>query len=122
LIRKFVEKQDPIEVWGTPDVVRDFIYVDDFVDGVLTAFEKSSGFDIFNIASGAQYTIREAVDIIKELTEYTGTITYDSSKPMTIRRRVIDTSKATELLNFRATTPLRDGLSRTIEWYKSTLR
>jgi len=122
LIRKFVEKQDPIEVWGRPDVVRDFIYVDDFVSGALAAFEKSSGFDIFNIASGAQYTIGEAVDIIKELTEYTGAVTYNPSKPVTVARRVIDITKATEVLRFRATTPFRDGLQKTIEWYNAGLK
>jgi len=122
LIRKFVEKQDPIEVWGTPDVVRDFIYADDFVSGVLAAFEKFSGYEGFNIARGNQYTIGEAVDTIKELTEYKGTITYNSSKPMTIRKRKIDTSRAEKELGFRATTPFREGLKRTIDWYISTLK
>lgn len=117
LIRKFVAGQDPIEVWGTPDVVRDFIYVDDFVHGVLTAFERFSGYDVFNIASGNQYTIGEAVDHIKDLTGYQGKVVYNASKPMTIRSRVIDTSKAERVLGFRAVTPFREGLKRTIEWY-----
>ncbi len=121
LIRKFVEKQDPIEVWGTPDVVRDFIYVDDFVRGALLAFEKLPGFDVCNIATSELYTIGEAVDTIKELTEYTGTITYNSSKPMTIRQRKIDVSKAAKVLGFQTNISFRDGLKRTIEWYKSTL-
>jgi GDP-L-fucose synthase len=120
LIRKFVEKQDPIEVWGTPDVVRDFIFADDFVRGVLTAFEKTSGFEVINIASGSQYTIGESVNHIKELTEYKGTITYNASKPMTIRKRVIDTAKAERVLNFRATTSFREGLKKTIDWYVNT--
>ena len=122
LIRKFIEKQDPIDVWGTPDVVRDFIYVDDFVNAALSAFEKSSGCDVFNIASGRQHTIGEAVDTIKELTEYTGTIAYDPSKPTTIKRRAIDTTKATDILGFRVTTPFGEGLKKTIEWYRSTLQ
>ena len=122
LIRRFVEKQDPLEVWGTPDVVRDFIYVDDFVRGALLAFGKSSGFDVYNIATGKLHTIGEAVDIIKELTEYAGTITYNSLKPMTIRQRKIDISKASKALSFQANTSLLEGLKRTIEWYKGTLR
>jgi GDP-L-fucose synthase len=120
LIRKFVEKQDPIEVWGTPDVVRDFIFADDFVRGLLLAFDHLTGFEVINIASGNQYTIGEAVDHIKELTEYKGRITYNASKPMTIRKRVIDTTKAERILNFRATIPFREGLKKTIDWYEIT--
>ena len=119
LIRRFLEKQDPLEIWGTPDVVRDFIYVDDFVKGVLLAFERFSGFDVYNIASGELYTIDEATNIIKELTEYTGTITYNSSKPMTIRQRKIDILKASEALGFQTNISFREGLRRTIEWYES---
>lgn len=119
LIRRFLERQDPLEVWGTPDVVRDFIYVDDFVRGALLAFEKLSGFDVCNIATGEFYTIGEAVDIIKELTEYTGTITYNSSKPMTIRQRKVDVTKASKALVFSTEISFREGLKRTIEWYKN---
>lgn len=121
LIRRFLEKQDPLEVWGTPDVVRDFIYVDDFVRGALLAFKELPGFDACNIATGKLYTIGEAVNIIKELTEYTGRITYNSSKPMTIRQRKIDVSKAAKVLGFQPNISFREGLKRTIEWYKSTL-
>ena len=121
LMRKFVEKHDPIEVWGTPDVARDFIYVDDFVDGTLAAFENSSGFEVFNIASGMQHTIGESVELIKELTGYRGMVTYNSERPMTIRKRAIDTSKAARLLGFQADTSLRRGLLETLEWYESRL-
>jgi GDP-L-fucose synthase len=121
LIRKFVEKQNPLEVWGSPDVVRDFIYIDDFVEGVLKAFNKSDGFDVYNIASGHQYTIGEAVDIIAQLTDYKGKIAYNSSKPMTIKQRKIDMSKALVKLNFKAKTLFMEGLKRTIEWYRDIL-
>lgn len=121
LIRKFVERQNPLEVWGTPDVVRDFIYVDDFVRGALLAFEKSSGFDFYNMGTSELHTIGESVNIISELTEYKGKIIYNSTKPMTIHQRKIDTTKATRNLGFHANVPLREGLKRTIEWYKGTL-
>src|SRR4030042_4463172 len=101
LIRRFVEKQDPIEVWGTPDVVRDFIYVDDFARGALMGFEKTSDFGVYHIASGHLNTIGEAVDAIKEITDYKGKITYNASKPMTIRQRKISTVKAERELGFK---------------------
>ena len=122
LIRKFVEKQDPIEVWGTPDVLRDFIYADDFVRGLLLAFEKGEDFDVFNICTGSQVTIGESVKLISELTDYQGSYGFNVSKPMTVGKRVIDGSKAERLLNFRSEIPFREGLRRTIEWYRSTLK
>lgn len=121
LIRKFVEKQNPIEVWGTPDVVRDFIYIDDFVRGVLLAFEKTSGFEVFNIAAGSLQTIGEAVEYIRELTNYDGEYSFNSTKPMTIKQRKIDQSKAIDVLNFYPEISFREGLEKTINWYKSTL-
>jgi GDP-L-fucose synthase len=119
LIRKFVEKQDPLEVWGSPDVVRDFIYVDDFVSGVIKAFYKTDGFDVYNIASGCQYTIGEAVDIIAKTTNYRGMVIYNESKPMTIKQREIDISKAKHKLGFMAMVSFKEGLKRTIEWFQS---
>lgn len=120
LIRKFVEKQDPLEVWGSPDVVRDFIYVDDFVEGVLKAFNKSDGLDVYNIANGYQWTIGTAVELIAEMTDYKGKIVYNSSKPMTIKQRKIDTSRALAKLGFEAKFSFEEGLKRTIEWYQNS--
>jgi GDP-L-fucose synthase len=120
LIRKFVEKQDPLEVWGDPSVVRDFIYVDDFVEGVLKAFNKSNGFDVYNIASGNLYTVGEVVGIIAKLTAHKGKIEYNSSKPMTIKQRMVDTSKAEKRLGFKTKVSFEEGLKRTIEWYQNS--
>lgn len=117
LIRKFVEKHNPLEVWGNKSVVRDFIFVDDFVDGVMKAFEHFKGFDVFNIASAKLYTIGEAVGIIKDLTHYDGEIKYNASKPTTIQERKIDAHKALFRLNWVARTSFRDGLQKTIDWY-----
>lgn len=121
LIRKFVEKQNPIEVWGTPDVVRDFIYIDDFVRGVLLAFQMFSGFEIFNIATGSLQTIGEAVENISELTSYRGSYCFNSTKPMTIKQRNIDISKAKKALNFSPEISFREGLEKTINWYTTTI-
>jgi GDP-L-fucose synthase len=118
LIRKFVENNELVEVWGTPDVARDFIFIDDFVSGVLTAFESFTGFDVYNIASGNIYTIGESVNLISELTNYKGEIKYNDSKPMTIFKRVIDITKARKVLGFQAKTSFRDGLQKTIDYFR----
>lgn len=122
LVRKFVEGHSPLEVWGNPNVVRDFIFVDDFVEGVMKAFWYFKGFDVFNIASGNLNTIGESVEIIKELTNYKGVINYNSSKPTTVQARLIDARKSLLKLNWKARTNFRDGLEKTINWYEDTLR
>lgn len=121
LIRKFVEKHNPLEVWGSPDVVRDFIYIDDLVRGSLMAFDASDKFSVYNIATGVLQTIGMSVCHIKELTQYSGKVVYNSSKPTTIKSRSICTQKAKRQLEFRAETEFREGLYKTIQWYKGTL-
>ncbi len=122
LIRRVVERHDPIQVWGDGKDIKDFIYVDDIVQGLLLAMEKINGFDTVNIASGNQYCLRDLLDIIIKLDGYENPhIVYDISKPTMIPKRLIDPSKAKALLGFEAKTPIEEGLKRTIDWYRSTL-
>jgi GDP-L-fucose synthase len=121
LIRKCVEGDDPLEVWGTPDVVRDFIYADDFVGGVLALASRSSGFEVWNVGSGRQHTIGEAVALIRELTGHRGRVTWHADRPMTVDRRLIDITKVEQAIGFRAETSFREGLRRTIAWVRASL-
>lgn len=121
LIRKFVEKQNPLEVWGNPDVSRDFIYIDDLVRGSLMAFEATDGFNVFNIATGELQTIGSAVDHIEDLTGYKGKIVYNADKPTTVQFRSLSVEKATKRLGFESSVGFKEGLERTIRWYKESL-
>ena len=122
LIRRVVERHAPIEVWGDGNDIKDFIYIDDIVEGLLLAMEKINGFDVVNIASGNQYRVRDLLDIIIELDGYKDAkVEYDVTKPTMIPKRLIDPSKAKKLLGFEAKTPIEEGLKKTIEWYRSTL-
>jgi GDP-L-fucose synthase len=119
LIRRFIlQEENPLTVWGREDVIRDFIYTDDFVRGVLMAFESFEEFDVYNIATGIESTIGETVNHIKELTNYDGTVVFDSTKPITKLKQIIDVSKAKKNLGFECEYSLRDGLEKTINWYK----
>ena len=122
LIRRVVERHDPIEVWGDGKDIKDFIYIDDLIDGLIFAMEKIEGFDVVNIASGKEYCLRDILDIIIKIDGYENAkVEYDASKPTMIPKRLIDPSKAERLLGFVATTPIEQGLKRTIDWYRSTL-
>jgi len=121
LIRKVVERHDPIEVWGDGNDIKDFIYIDDFIDGILLAMEKIDGFDPINIASGVPCSVRQALQAMLEADGYTDArVEFDASKPTMIPKRLIDPSKARRLLGFEAKTPITDGIRKTIQWYRST--
>lgn len=122
MIRRVVERHDPIQVWGDGRDVKDFIYIDDLVEGMLLAMEKIDSFDPVNLASGKEYCLRDLLSMIIKLDGYTDAkIEYDTSKPTMIPRRLIDPSKARRLLGFEAMTPIEAGLKKTIQWYRSTL-
>jgi len=120
LLRKVVERQKPILVWGTGEDVRDLIYIDDLVDGTLLAMEKLQGYDAVNIGSGKGCSVKQILQTLLELENYTDVkVVFDSSKPTMIPIRLMDVSKAERVLGFRAKTDLREGLRKTIEWFKA---
>lgn len=120
LIRKVVERHDPIEVWGTGDDVRDLIYVDDFADACLRALERLDRHTVLNIGLGKGYSVKQVLQTILEIEGLTGAnIVYNPNKPTMIPIRLVDTSRAERLLGFWAQIDLREGLERTIRWYKS---
>ncbi|HPG00746.1 MAG TPA: NAD(P)-dependent oxidoreductase [Kiritimatiellia bacterium] len=122
LIRRVVERHAPIRVWGDGKDIKDFIYVEDLVDGLLMAMEKINGFDPINIASGKGYRLCDILDLIIKIDGYAGAkVEYDASKPTMIPKRLIDASKAKGLIGFEACTSMEEGLRKTIAWYKASV-
>lgn len=121
LIRKAVERHDPIEVWGDGNDIKDFIFIDDFIEGLLLAAERIETFEPVNIATGMPCSIRDALNAILRAADYTDAeIVFNSSKPTMIPKRLIDVTKARELLGFEALTSLAEGIKKTVDWYKQT--
>lgn len=119
LIRRVVERHDPIEVWGTGDDIRDLIYIEDFLDGLLLAFEKSDDYLAINIASGEGYSVKEILNAIMEVDGYDDAkVNFDPSKPSTIGIRLVDIGLAKDLLGFIPKFKLKEGLKRTTSWYR----
>jgi GDP-L-fucose synthase len=119
LIRRVVERHSPLEVWGTGNDVRDLIYVDDFIDGLLAAFATDRPFLAVNICAGTAHTVRQILEAILSLDGYeNASVCFDSSRPSTIPVRLMDNSLAREDLGFEARTSLEGGLRRTIDWYR----
>jgi GDP-L-fucose synthase len=120
-IRKVVDRHDPIEVWGTGNDVRDVIYIDDFVDAVMMAVDQIETYDPLNIGLGKGHTLKEILQVALEADDYTNAaIKYDPSKPSTIPIRLIDISKAEKTIGFTPATSLKEGLIKTIAWYRQS--
>ena len=123
LVRKCVEAaergDEEVAVWGTGQATREFLYVEDAAEGILLAAEHYDGRDPVNLGAGFEISIRELADRIAKLTGFTGQVRWDSSRPDGQPRRRLDVSRAREVYGFTATTPLAEGLSRTIAWFRA---
>jgi GDP-L-fucose synthase len=122
LIRKCVEatdRGDPAVVcWGDGTASREFLYVEDCARAILLATERYSGADPVNLGSGREVSMRELIALISDLVGFKGEVLWDDSMPNGQPRRCLDTSRAAALFGFRATTDFRDGLARTIAWFR----
>jgi GDP-L-fucose synthase len=109
--------QKEIVVWGTGKATREFLYVEDAAEGVLLAAEKYQKSDPVNLGAGFEISIKELVELIARLMQFTGKITWDGTKPDGQPRRMLDTSRAEREFGFKSTTRFEAGLQQTIEWY-----
>jgi GDP-L-fucose synthase len=128
LIRKFCAGD--ATVWGSGKATRDFLYVEDAARGLLALaehgtsripedFAGSRDYGIFNLGSGREVSIRELAETLAQIIGLEGVLEWDASKPDGQPRRLLDTSKAKAFLGWQATTPLEDGLRRTVDWYRA---
>jgi len=122
LIRKCVEAIDRGErrvvCWGDGSATREFLYVADCAQAIVLATERYSSPEPVNLGSGREVSMRELITVIAELAGFTGEIVWDATMPNGQPRRCLDTSRAAERFGFRATTDFREGVARTIEWYR----
>jgi len=118
LIRKAVEKQDPYEVWGSGEEVRDFLHISDLARGCLLMLEKYATCDPINLGYGKVFTIKEIVWTILKAAGYEDArVVFNTSQPTTIPFRMVDITKARKILDFEPGVSLEKGLRDTVEWY-----
>lgn len=123
LIKKCVDAriggEKSIEVWGTGQATREFFYVEDAARAIVEATDKYNRSDPVNIGAGFEISIRDLVELIVELTNYTGEIRWNAAQPDGQPRRMLDTTRAFEAFGFKAETNFREGLKKTIAWYET---
>ena len=121
LIRKMNDGADEVVLWGDGSPTREFLYVEDCADGFMLAAERYDGPEPVNLGAGKEISIRELAELVADVVGFEGRITWDTSMPNGQPRRSLDASRAHELFGFEARTPLRDGIERTVAWYRSSL-
>lgn len=117
LIRRCLTEEELV-VWGDGTPTRDFLYVEDFAEGVILAAEKLNTPKPVNLGSGKEVSIKKLVELIVELTGFKGSVKFDKSKPQGQIKRAVDINKARKLLGFKPRWSLEQGLEKTIQWYK----
>lgn len=122
LIRKFLEAKErgdkKVEVWGTGKASREFLYSKDTAQAILDMAEKINDSGPFNLGTGTETTIKELVETISDIVEFDGDIVWDTSRPDGQPRRFYDMTKFEKALGYVPSTSLKEGLEKTIEWYK----
>lgn len=118
LIKRALNKEDPYLIWGSGNQGRDFIYVDDVVNGTILASDRVNNSDVINLVGTKMITIKElANNIFKILDWYPTKIVFDKTKPEGPKKRLISCNKAISL-GFKPTTSFCEGLKETIKWLK----
>jgi len=123
LIRKCVEGREQgqsfIEAWGSGQVSREFLYVEDCARGIVQASAVYNEALPVNLGSGQEVVIKDLVETIKRLTGFAGETRWRTDRPDGQPRRQLDASRALEKFGFQASTNLEDGLKQTIDWYEA---
>ncbi|HEU5010882.1 MAG TPA: GDP-L-fucose synthase [Gaiellaceae bacterium] len=121
LIRKMVESDDEVVLWGDGSPTREFLYVDDCVEGLVLAAERYDRPEPVNLGASREISIRDLAGLIADVVGYEGRIVWDTEKPNGQPRRSVDATRARELFGFEAKTSLREGIERTVAWYRASL-
>ena len=120
LLRKVVEAKErsaeAVEIWGSGTPLREFLFVDDLADACLFLARNVSMPGPINVGTGRDVSIRELAELIADVVGYHGSFRYDASKPDGTPRKLMDVSLLAGQ-GWTASTGLREGVERTLDWY-----
>ena len=126
MIRKFLEAKaagsGEVVLWGDGSPTREFLYVDDAVEGIVAAAGSYDGAEPVNLGSGEEISIRDLARLVADATGYGGAIRWDTAQPNGQPRRRLDVSRAERLFGWRAKTTLAEGLAATVRWFREDRR
>ena len=126
LIKKFYDAKmqncPEVVIWGTGKATREFLYIEDCAEGIVSATELYDKSDPVNLGTGIEVPIKDLVEMIKKQIGYKGNIVWDSSKPDGAPRRCLDVTRAKKEFGFEAKTNFNEGLKKAIAWYVDSLK
>jgi nucleoside-diphosphate-sugar epimerase len=120
MIARAFLKQNPFEVWGDGQQIRNWTYIDDIVEGTLLAGEKISDGTAINLGTMERIRVIDCARMVCEYTGHKADIKTRPDMPTGPLNRVADNALAKKLLNWRPRVPFKEGLKKTIDWYFGT--
>ncbi|MBZ9792892.1 NAD-dependent epimerase/dehydratase family protein [Rhizobium sp. 3T7] len=114
-----VMRGEPVEIWGDGSVVRDYIYIADVVDALLSALEHATNEHVFNIGSGRGHSLNEVLDSIETLTGRSADRRYLPGRPFDVPKNVLSIERAQQLLGWSPRVPFDDGLRKFADWLQN---
>ncbi|MBT5382289.1 MAG: GDP-L-fucose synthase [Phycisphaerae bacterium] len=125
IIRRFVEAKEAgleeVVNWGSGTPTREFLHVRDAARGIALAAATKTGPEPINLGTGVETSIADLTNTIADAVGYTGTLSWDTSKPDGQPKRYLDVTRAQKQLGFNAEVPLAAGIAETVAWYRSSL-
>ncbi len=115
LIYRIYHKEDPLVVWGDGSAVRDFVFSRDAAEGIILALYYGTGAGFVNLGSGKPVSIKELVETLRSFIDFN--YVFDAKKPKGADKRIMDLTKAKELIHYEPSTSLKEGLKKTWEWF-----
>jgi UDP-glucose 4-epimerase len=112
-------RHEPIEIWGDGSVVRDYLFIDDVIDALISAADFVGEESVFNIGSGIG---RSLLDIVQSIEEQLGRhveVVHKPGRAVDVPVNVLDVSRAARALQWAPKTSFQNGLSRTISWIRN---
>jgi len=124
MIKKFYDASNSgqdVALWGTGKVSREFLYVEDAAEGIISATEQYNKPDPVNLGNDSEITIKKLAEIISNVIGYKGKIIWDSSKPDGQPRRRLDINRAKKEFGWSPQVDIISGLKKTIDWYRQNI-
>lgn len=123
-ISKMLRNQTPT-IYGDGEQSRDFTYIDNVVAAnLLAASADPAGIAgrVFNVATGTRITLNDTVKLLREMTGYTGEINYGKERSGDVKHSLADISAASSHFGYKPKVSFREGLQKTVEWYRSPMK
>lgn len=120
LMRRVVAREKPIEVWGNGEQTRDLVHADDVARAAILAMAHPADFGVWNVGAGESVSVNACLSLLLELDGFADAeVTHLTDRPTSISNRRFDTARAAAELDFVPEIGLREGLRRTLAWYRA---